>query len=208
MSAADAQAEPTMEEILASIRRIISEDDVGGSPPASPAPEQHEEVLELSQPEPELPPTVAPDFDFDALPTEYEAEPQVQEEAYAEPSYDGIIVEDRWSDPEPAYTPEVAPIREPYQPPPPVAREPIVAFSPRGDDGLVSDPIAATTSQVFSKLAPSNVFPEIFASGNTVEALVVEMLKPMLKEWLDANLPRIVEDKVETEVARIARRSF
>jgi uncharacterized protein len=30
----------------------------------------------------------------------------------------------------------------------------------------------------------------------------------MLKEWLDANLPRIVEDKVETEVARIARRSF
>jgi uncharacterized protein len=41
-----------------------------------------------------------------------------------------------------------------------------------------------------------------------VEALVVAMLRPMLKEWLDVNLPRIVEDKVETEVARIARRSF
>jgi cell pole-organizing protein PopZ len=30
----------------------------------------------------------------------------------------------------------------------------------------------------------------------------------MLKDWLDANLPRIVEEKVEAEVARIARRSF
>jgi uncharacterized protein len=205
MSAADAQAEPTMEEILASIRRIISEDDVSGSPAPAAAPaEPYEEVLELTEPEPELPTTVASDFDFDDIPATFDPPPSAQAPAqvYEEPSYDGIIVEDRWAEP------EVAPVREPYQPPPPMAREPIVPFQPRSDDGLVSDPIAATTSQVFNKLAPSNVFPEIFSSGNTVEALVVEMLRPMLKEWLDANLPRIVEDKVETEVARIARRSF
>jgi cell pole-organizing protein PopZ len=43
-------------------------------------------------------------------------------------------------------------------------------------------------------------------AGNTLEGLVREMLKPMLRAWLDENLPRIVEDMVEREVARIAAR--
>lgn len=44
-----------------------------------------------------------------------------------------------------------------------------------------------------------------FRSGHTVEDLVVEALKPMLKEWLDANLPGIVERKVQREVERVSR---
>jgi uncharacterized protein len=214
MSAADAQAEPTMEEILASIRRIISEDDAS---PATAAPEADDgfgdDVLELTEPVAELPETVSPDFDFDALPTEYEAPiaSEYQPAPEPEPVYDGIVVEDRWADPEP----EIVPVREPYQPPPPMATEPVMAFQPpqhapayNHDQGLVSEPVAEIASEVFSQLSPSKVFPEVFASGNSVEALVVAMLRPMLKEWLDVNLPRIVEDKVETEVARIARRSF
>jgi uncharacterized protein len=215
MSAADAQAEPTMEEILASIRRIISEDDAA---PAASAPADAEEgfgddVLELTDTVAEMPETVSPDFDFDALPTETEYDaPMAEEPALeAEPSYDGIVVEDRWADPEP----EIMQVREPYQPPPPAASEPVMAYqAPQPapnyapDNGLVSEPVADIASEVFSQLSPAKVFPEVFASGNSVEALVVAMLRPMLKEWLDANLPRIVEDKVETEVARIARRSF
>jgi uncharacterized protein len=211
MSAADAQAEPTMEEILASIRRIISEDDAAPAA-AAPAHEEDdgfgEDVLELTEPVAELPETVSSDFDFDALPTEYEAPAAYNPEPEPEPVYDGIVVEDRWVDPEP----EIVPVREPYQPPPPVASEPAYTFQPQQsyapDSGLVSEPVAEIASEVFSQLSPSKVFPEVFASGNSVEALVVAMLRPMLKEWLDANLPRIVEDKVETEVARIARRSF
>ena len=42
-------------------------------------------------------------------------------------------------------------------------------------------------------------------NDNTIEGLVRELLKPMIKEWLDANLPGIVEEKVEAEVQRIAR---
>lgn len=42
-------------------------------------------------------------------------------------------------------------------------------------------------------------------SENTLEGMVRELLKPMIKEWLDAHLPAIVEDKVEAEVQRIAR---
>jgi uncharacterized protein len=38
-----------------------------------------------------------------------------------------------------------------------------------------------------------------------VEAMVAEMLRPLLKDWLDANLPAIVEAQVRKEVERIAR---
>ena len=203
MSAADAQAEPTMEEILASIRRIISEDDAAPAPAATAGSNNDDtgfadDVLELNEPVAAMPETVSPDFDFDALPGEYEPEQ----------SFDDVVIEDRWAEPEP----EIAPIREAYQPPPRTIPEPAYQtpsqqnYAP--DHGLVSDPVASLTADVFSQLSPSKVFPEVFASGNSVEALVVAMLRPMLKEWLDVNLPRIVEDKVETEVARIARRSF
>ena len=41
--------------------------------------------------------------------------------------------------------------------------------------------------------------------GMTVEAMMREMLKPMLKDWLDENLPALVERMVEKEIARISR---
>ena len=198
MSAADAQAEPTMEEILASIRRIISEDDSAApAADASPMaePDFGDEVLELNEPVMEMPETVSPDFDFDALPVDDEPEVALEE----------IIVEDRWEEPEPVAPP----------PPAPVAAAPVYAPAPEPaptqfpfDQGLVSNPIADKTSTVFAKLAPNTTLPGMFISGNTVEAMVGELIKPMLKDWLDANLPRIVEEKVEAEVARIARRSF
>ena len=202
MSAADAQPEPTMEEILASIRRIISEDDSAAPPPEAapadaPEPDFDNEVLELSEPVMEMPETVSPDFDFDALPVDDEPEVVLEE----------IIVEDRWEEPEPEPAP--AP------PPTPVAAAPVYAPAPEPeptpfpfDQGLVSNPIADKASSVFQKLAPNTTLPGMFISGNTVEAMVGELIKPMLKDWLDANLPRIVEEKVEAEVARIARRSF
>jgi len=202
MSAADAQAEPTMEEILASIRRIISEDD-SAAPAADvapvAAPDFGDEVLELNEPIMDMPETVSPDFDFDDLPVEDEPEVALEE----------IIVEDRWEEPEPAAPPPPAPVAAA-----PVA-VPVYAPAPEPaptqfpfDQGLVSNPIADKTSSVFAKLAPNTTLPGMFISGNTVEAMVGELIKPMLKDWLDANLPRIVEEKVEAEVARIARRSF
>jgi len=202
MSAADAQAEPTMEEILASIRRIISEDDSAApAADASPMaePDFGDEVLELNEPVMEMPETVSPDFDFDALPVEDEPEVALEE----------IIVEDRWEEPEPVAPPPpapvaAAPVAAPVYAPAPEAAPTQFPF----DQGLVSNPIADKTSTVFAKLAPNTTLPGMFISGNTVEAMVGELIKPMLKDWLDANLPRIVEEKVEAEVARIARRSF
>jgi cell pole-organizing protein PopZ len=133
------------------------------------------------------------DFDFSALP--------VEDEAPAEE----IIVEDRWNEPAPFAAPERA------EPPVTQAARASSADDPAKfpfDQGLVSDPTADRASSVFAKLAPHTTLPGMFLTGNTVEAMVGELLKPMLREWLDANLPRIVAEKVEAEVARIARRSF
>src|SRR3546814_20322293 len=42
-------------------------------------------------------------------------------------------------------------------------------------------------------------------AGHTVEDLIREMLRPMLKEWLDANLPGLVDRLVRQEIERVAR---
>jgi hypothetical protein len=54
-------------------------------------------------------------------------------------------------------------------------------------------------------LAEPGAQPQIVRSGETsLEGLVREMLRPMLAQWLDANLPNIVEKLVAAEIARIA----
>ena len=54
-------------------------------------------------------------------------------------------------------------------------------------------------------LAEPGAKPQIVRSGETsLEGLVREMLRPMLAEWLDKNLPGMVEKMVQAEIARIA----
>ena len=98
------------------------------------------------------------------------------------------------------------------EPEPEPAPQPAAAASPY--DSLVGDSAAASAASAFAGLAATFQKPETpatrgpdlnFASGSTVEAMVAEMLRPMLKDWLDANLPGIVEAQVRKEVERIAR---
>jgi cell pole-organizing protein PopZ len=67
---------------------------------------------------------------------------------------------------------------------------------------IVSADAAAASRQALSSLSRLIVKPDI-AGADTLEGLVREMLKPMLKDWLDAHLPEIVERVVAQEVARI-----
>jgi hypothetical protein len=71
---------------------------------------------------------------------------------------------------------------------------------------LVSPAAADATRQALASLSRVIVKPEDPAADNTLEGLVREMLRPMLKEWLDANLPGIVQATVDREVARISGR--
>jgi cell pole-organizing protein PopZ len=164
--------EPTMEEILASIRRIISEDDAPAEAAAAPEPEPapveeapaEDDVLELTDPiEPPAPVESMGDIDV--------------------------------------YSPEPEP--EPAPPPPAPEPAPAPAFS-RDEvaDNLVGDHAAGLAASAFGSLSSALLMPK---DGRTLEDVVRELLRPLLKEWLDQNLPRIVEAKVEEEVHRIAR---
>lgn len=181
--------EPTMEEILASIRRIISEDD---APAEAPAGEEPAPAAEL-EPEPAPSPAL-----MDETPSVQAEEEVLELTERAEPEQIGDL-DVAEAQPFPAAEPEPAP-------------QPAPAASPY--DSLVGDSAAASAASAFAGLAATFQKPEApaprgpdlnFASGSTVEAMVAEMLRPMLKDWLDANLPGIVEAQVRKEVERIAR---
>jgi cell pole-organizing protein PopZ len=76
---------------------------------------------------------------------------------------------------------------------------------PEDDSGLISPPAASQAASAFSQLSRTVSMP---SEGRTLEDVVREMLRPMLKEWLDSNLSSIVETAVQAEVERISRRRF
>jgi len=195
---AEAEKDPTMEEILSSIRRIISEDDEEGGDAAEAAPEPEAAAPQPApEPEPEPEPVVeAIDDDEDdvlELTDPVEDAPEAEAAPEPGPDFDDDVLEIDAPDEEP----EPAPAPEP-------AAEPVAAAAaPAGDDRLVGDTAAAAASTAFAQLSRDLSLGE---ANNTLEALVREMLRPLLKSWLDENLPRIVEAKVEEEVQRLARR--
>lgn len=85
--------------------------------------------------------------------------------------------------------------------------------SPRGrrigraapDPAILSARAAQATRGQLEALSRLIVKPET-PGTDTLEGMVREMLKPMLSEWLDANLPRIVETMVAREIERIVGR--
>jgi hypothetical protein len=72
------------------------------------------------------------------------------------------------------------------------------------EDAIIDDTTAAAASSAFRSLSATVRVNE--APGRTLEDIVVDMLRPMIKDWLDQNLAGIVEEKVEEEVQRVARR--
>ena len=72
-------------------------------------------------------------------------------------------------------------------------------------DTILSKPTSAAAAGSLARLAGSLRIAD--TAGQTVEGVVRELLKPMLKEWLDQNLAAIVEARVEAELERIARMS-
>lgn len=163
-----------MEEILASIRRIISEDDApaDGAAPAEPEPE----------PEPQA-----------AAPAPvYEPEPE------PEPEDDGVLELtekiETLGDLD-VYTPVAE------EPAPALVFEPEPPPIPQGES-LVGAVAASAAASAFGQLSAAIQMP---AEGRTLEDVVRELLRPLLKQWLDDNLPAIVQATVDKEVERIAR---
>lgn len=164
------EQEPSIEEILASIRQIISDDDEkepgaqaapeeAAAPVPEPEPEEEDDVLELTEaeaiPAPQPPP---PAIEVDLQEVE-EPEPLEEEE--------------------PAMTPE----------------------------SIISDETRHAAVSSMAKLAgnmPINR-PGHSVGSVTLEDIVREILNPMLREWMDRNLPPMVERIVQKELEKLAR---
>lgn len=121
-------------------------------------------------------------------------------------SIDSAIDTDDEEEPEPAPAPVAAPKPAPVAAPAPAAAPaPRPAAPVNAGEGLVSAAsIAASAAALQALRNPAGLGELPFVSGNTVEGLVQQLLRPMLKEWLDANLPAIVQQAVEREVRRIS----
>ena len=103
----------------------------------------------------------------------------------------------------PPESPEPAPpAPEPVAAAPEPEPVPAPAFSQREEEGLVGASAAGLAASAFGQLAQTISMP---ADSRTLEDVVRELLKPLLKAWLDEHLPGIVQAKVEAEVERIAR---
>jgi cell pole-organizing protein PopZ len=182
----DISTEPSMEEILSSIKRIIAEEGDAAvatrarragkpattitavpAPVADPVDEDDDEILELTDPQP-------------------------QEQPEAE-----VVAQ-----------PEPQPVIQQTQPAPMPIGAPDAPHRPRAEprpETIVSDRAMEATRGPLEALSKIVVKPEVTGT-DTLEGLVRELLKPMLRDWLDANLPQVVEAMVAREIARITGR--
>ena len=210
--------EPSMEEILASIRRIISDESnapaqpvaaaaaaAAAPKPAAPATPTPAAKKAAPPPPPPPPPAAEVEEEPDVLElTEIvetkpqpaprlEARPEMRPEPRLEPeprfeSQDTF----RRTEPDVMFR-DAEPMREParYAPAP----------APRLDEQLISQQTGAQVASAFGALGHQM----LNGDSRTIEELVREMLRPMLKSWLDDNLPSLVERLVRTEIERVSR---
>lgn len=224
-----APKEPSMDEILSSIRQIIADDDAGTTTGGKP-----DAALKAAGPEPEQAPPPEPEATSEPEPADEAAaeEPlalshsQIVDEAdkledNSETALDEAVAdaeEVHGTDP-PAPSlvvpddvafdgeSEAEPAREPQ--PRPAAPEDRSAPSPLPDPSLSSDlagQLLAPTADAVTRHAFGQLNSVALAGRqHTVEDLIREMLRPMLKGWLDENLPGMVERMVQREIERISR---
>ena len=187
--------EPSMEEILASIRRIIADDDV------LPLSRQPSTAARPANSAPQ--PGPSPFGAFEAPRTALRRDPPAPasepfhrepiEPAPQRPNRTGFRLD---LDPPSRHTPE--PMEHAYEAPQPSMSEPAQDSL---DTPLLSAGADASVSSSFNALAASMMMQ----NGGLIEESVREMLRPMLKSWLDDNLPGIVERLVRQEIERMAR---
>ncbi|MGX4771911.1 PopZ family protein [Bradyrhizobium guangdongense] len=242
--------EPSMEEILASIRRIIADDEAKPPPaeaakpapaPAAPAAKPQmadapaskvapaKPAAEKPVPPPAAKPAPAPapaadagpnsQDDIDALLAgldEATPAPEVRApEPEPEPEPDVLELTDEMAmDPEPTPAPPPPSFRkvEPRddlefaESPPP---RPAPSYAPVDFDAPPLPPqqpiLAQSTVSAVESAFNSLAHTVLSSNARTLEDLVKEMLRPMLKSWLDDNLPGLVERIVKAEIERVSR---
>jgi uncharacterized protein len=226
MSAAQPKsAEPSMEEILASIRKIISDDQPGKATAPVPPPVQQSAPRQLepivASPSQVVTPVAAPvvqakpivhhdddDDIMDLAPKPVQRikapEPQI---IHDDPIPSDVVFED--PAPQPVVPASVAPPAAMSKQDELDAIMAEVEFdpTPQSEPAFVSEErlVSPTTDRMVSTAFSSLASTVLANNSRTLESLVEEMMRPMIKNWLDDNLPTIVERLIKSEIERVAR---
>ncbi len=170
-----------MEDILASIRRILSEEEpADGTQAAAPQPPRAEPVAEPAASDD------PPDDDVLVLDT-------------------SMMVAEPQPEPEPEPPPPPPPPPEPVSltpPPPPPAPTPDLELLAPAAAAAASSSVAGLMRTLAAERAT-----QLHRGGPTIEDLVREEIRPILKDWLDNHLPPLVERLVRAEIERVVGRA-
>jgi hypothetical protein len=216
MSQSAKAQEPSMEEILASIRRIIADDDTPKA--AAPKPEPvAPPPLRAVAPPPAAPASPRPVLKSSAEQDEVNAmltaldSPAADEPAAASSKHLLEPTDLMAASPREQNSPNVAaqpkalrhspPVLEPRPEPPAAADETPRSLAQGIERGLLSSEASAAVDSAFNTLAHT----VLLQNSRTLEDMVREMLRPLLKSWLDDNLPSMVERIVRAEIERVSR---
>lgn len=196
---APSKSEPSLDEILASIRRIISDDEpvsAASGLAMRHADEEAEDVLLLTR-RFSMSDDGGPHAGSEEIPLHLTR--RANEDASSEPP-PAQPLQNFASYLEPMGAPPAGPVAAAF---PAAVREP--------EEPVMSDETREVTAAAFDRLqnvaradraVPSILMP---APGRTLEDVIRELMRPLLKEWLDENLPEIVRSRVDEEVERIVR---
>ena len=184
---AESAADPSMEDILASIRRILADDEVpenviesaavADDPPAHFASAAHDNIDDNADEEDVLVLDQTMMVVADAMPVP--PRPVATAPLPPKPS------------------PPIAPSEPPYAAPAPA--DSLIA-------GATETAAVAAVSQLMRSLHTERLMP-VYRGGPTLEDLALEALRPMLKLWLDQNLPPMVERLVRNEIERVVAKA-
>lgn len=205
------QHEPTMEEILASIRKIISEDNPPEAAPApkpvaaapapapapEPAPQPEMEVLELTQevaepatPEPIPEPPPAEEIIEEEKSDEIVFEPITTREPAATAASDNDIFSDHTR----------RAMEDTFNSLPDEVDEPVAR---PGRAATAAD--GASVESVFERAVRESFEPVLQKYLQDNSQLVIERMKPLIREWMDENFPPLLDNAVRGEVERIVK---
>ena len=237
--------EPSMEEILASIRRIIADDEAKPaaaaekpvaaapaapppkvepppqpkpamkSPPPAPTPPAAKAAAPAPKPAPAAAPSNSQD-DIDSLLASLDEATQPSEVRPPQPEADVFELTDDMAVSQPAAAAPAAPSFRKVEPQDDVEftdpsgrmRAPVqdeVREPPPIDAAAIQPIISGTTMRAVESAFNSLANTVLSNNARTLEDLVKEMLRPMLKNWLDDNLPGLVERIVKAEIERVSR---
>ncbi len=181
-----AGGDPSMEDILASIRRILAEEEGGAAAPASPAAAAGiaDGVLQLDASMMLPDPVVAPEPPLPEVPPA---------PAALEPAPPG-----------PAPPAPASPAPGQFAP----LQFENTMFAPNENlIGAEASAAAATSVGSLVRTLTAERSTQVYTGGPTIEDMVRAELRPLLKQWLDTNLPGMVERLVRTEIERVVGRA-